>query len=285
MKTTLVSVYLATKNREALLREAVSSVLTQTYSTVELIVVNDGSTDGTGDFLEDLQVCDKRVRIIHNAESIGAPRSRNVAVQSACGEFVTGLDDDDRFHPHRIGAFVEYWKILERAGETFSCLYSQDIVEKANQRVFGVKPGAITWQDLFFSNGIGNQVFARRETFLAAGLFDDQMPAWQDLDLFIRILRHAGPARLLDAALYITNLDPRADRISIGSKKRILDAYRKLEAKWADCPRIMRQGLYLQAFGHYYGFKPCMGDLLAFFRMGIHLRTLKTLAGIYLRRA
>jgi len=280
-----VSVYLPTKNRESLLRQAVSSVLAQTFGDFELIVVNDGSTDGTMDFLESEKSRDDRIKIINNEESIGAPRSRNLALQLAAGEFVTGIDDDDRFHPRRLGSFVEYWGILEEVGEVFSCIFSQDLVEENGVCISGVKPGAIQWQDLFFYNSIGNQIFARRETFLAAGLFDDQMPAWQDLDLFIRILKQGGEAKLLDAALYTTNVDKRPDRISVGSKKRLLAAYRKLDQKWNDCPMVMRQGLYLQTFNRYYRFKPSIGDLISFFRMGVHLRTLKTLAGIYSRRA
>ena len=282
----LVSVYLPTKNRAALLRKAVDSVLTQTFPTIELIIVNDGSTDGTFGYTEEVAARDARVRVIHNATSIGAPGSRNLAIEAARGDFVTGLDDDDRFHPQRISAFVEYWQVLERIGESFSCLYSQDIAEKGGKWIRGVKPGGVCWKDLFYCNGIGNQIFAKRQTFVSAGLFDDRMPAWQDLDLFIRILRESGPAKLLDAGLYIVNIDQRADRISSkGSKQKVLSAYRNLEAKWRSCPRIMRQGLYLQAFGHFYGIKPNPIDLLTFFRMGVYPRTLKALAGIYLRRA
>lgn len=280
----LVSVYVPTRNRAPLLRKAVESVLTQTYTELEVIVVNDGSSDETFDYLASLQACDSRVRVIHHAVSVGAPRSRNEAIEAARGEFVTGLDDDDRFHPQRIAAFVEYWQLLRRAGERFSCIFSQDVVEQGNAHTPTVKPGALTWESLFYFNGIGSQVFTRRDTLLDVGLFDDELPAWQDLDLFIRVLHRAGPAKLLDAGLYISNADPRSDRISLASKQRILDAYRKVAGKWKDCPQVMRQGLFLQAFGRYYGHKPAARDLISFLRMGVHAQTLKTLAGIYLRR-
>ena len=64
------------------------------------------------------------------------------------------------------------------------------------------------------------------------------------------------------------NLDPRLDRISV-SNARVLRAYRTLAAKWQDCPRVMRQGLYVQPFRHY-GIKPGPLDLLRFVRMGLH---------------
>ncbi len=281
----LVSIYMPTKNRAALLSRAIDSVRAQTHSDFELIVVNDGATDGTRAYLETVCAEDSRIRAIHNATSIGAPLSRNLAIRDARGEFITGLDDDDHFHPERLAAFIAQWQLLERTGEKFSCLFSQDVSERGQQRTASARPGSVQWEDLFFCNVIGNQIFARRETVIAAGLFDQEMPAWQDLDLFIRVLKHAGPAKLLDAGLYYLNVDPAIDRISVGSKARVLRAYRTLIAKWQNCPRLMKQGLYLQAFSHFYGIKPGPADLLAFFRMGLHPRTLKTLAGIYLRKA
>jgi glycosyltransferase involved in cell wall biosynthesis len=277
----LVSVYLPTRNRETLLRRAVDSVLDQTYPSIELIVVNDGSSDETFDYLEALARRDPRVEVIHNASSLGAPRSRNLAIQAARGEFVTGLDDDDRFHPERIGELVQHWRIIERAGEPFSCLFTQDVIENGTGEVGTSKPGTVEWRDLFFFNTIGNQVFARRQAFIDAGLFDDEMPAWQDVDLFIRILKGGGPAKLLDATLYFMNAAPRTDRISVGSKQRLLNAYQKLASKWRECPKVMLQGLYLQIFSEHYGYKPTLGDLVAFFRLGVHLRTLRRLAGVY----
>jgi glycosyltransferase involved in cell wall biosynthesis len=280
----LVSIYLPTKNREALLRRAVESVLTQSYATLELIVVDDGSTDGTRSYLDTVRTADSRIRVIRNETSLGAPLSRNLAILDARGEFITGLDDDDYFHPQRVSAFVGEWQLHERIGEHFSCLFSQDLTERGSERLASFRAGSVRWEDLFFSNVIGNQIFTRRETLIAAGLFDQEMPAWQDLDLFIRVLKRSGPAKLVDAVLYYMNMDPRPDRISVGSNARILRAYRTLAAKWQDCPRLMRQGLYLQIFRHY-GIKPGPLALLAFVRMGLHLRTLKTLAGIYLRKA
>lgn len=280
----LVSIYLPTKNREALLRRAVDSVLAQTHTALELIVVDDGSTDGTHRYLDTVRKADSRIRVIRNETSLGAPLSRNLAIRDARGEFITGLDDDDYFHPQRIAAFVGEWQLHEQIGERFSCLFSQDVTERGNERFESARAGSVRWEELFFCNVIGNQIFTRRETLISAGLFDQEMPAWQDLDLFIRVLKHSGPAKLVDAGLYYMNMDPRLDRISVGSNARILRAYRTLAAKWQECPRLMRQALYLQTFKHY-GIKPGPFDLLAFVRMGLHLRTLKTLAGIYLRKA
>jgi hypothetical protein len=110
------------------------------------------------------------------------------------------------------------------------------------------------------------------------------MPAWQDLDAFIRVLRHFGPAELLDEPLYYLSLEQRGDRISVGSKERILAAYRRLAQKPHASPLLL-QGLLLQVFGRLYGFRPTRADLAEFFRHGVHLRTMRTLARVLMRAA
>ena len=101
MNADLVSIYLPTYNRCALLRRAVDSVLAQTYTNWELIIVDDRSTDGTRAFLEDLQKLDPRVKCVFKTDTgevAGVQVSRNIAINMAKGRYITGLDDDDFFH-------------------------------------------------------------------------------------------------------------------------------------------------------------------------------------------
>ena len=281
----LVSVYLPTRNRVELMSRAVDSVLVQSYRPLELIVVNDGSTDATRAWLDDAARSDSRLRVIHNPLPLGAPRSRNLAILRALGEFITGLDDDDQFHPERIAALVRHWRTLERAGEKFSCLYTQDFLVYDDQAGVSQKPARVEFGDLFFYNSIGNQVFTRRESLIDCGMFDEGMPAWQDLDVFMRLVSRFGSAQLLDRALYYVNLEPRPDRISVGSKERILAAYRRLGRKMLSAPAAWRQALFLQVYGRLYGFRLGLEDLREYLRYGLHARTMRILAGILARQA
>jgi glycosyltransferase involved in cell wall biosynthesis len=280
----LVSIYLPTKNRATLLRRAVDSVLAQSYRELELIVVDDGSTDSTAAYLDEARAVDERLRVISNGRCLGAPRARNLAIEAARGEFITGLDDDDRFHSERIEALLNHWQTLESSGDRFSCLYTQDTAVQGTRTSVTAKPSSVEYSDLFFYNSIGNQVFTRREYLIEAGMFDERMPAWQDLDAFIRLLVKFGGARLLDRPLYVVDLDPRPDRISVGSKQRILVAYRRLVAKMAGSSPACKQALYLQVFGRLYGFRLELEDLREYLRYGIHARTLRILGGVLLRQ-
>src|SRR4030067_1733348 len=105
----LVTVYIPTKNRLELLQRAIKSVQTQTYPNIELIVVDDGSTDGTREYLEK-EVGVGNFKAIFHDKSLGACATRNAAIKSSRGELITGLDDDDYFlSDRRIELFVEKW--------------------------------------------------------------------------------------------------------------------------------------------------------------------------------
>jgi len=280
----LVSIYMPTKNRVELLQRAVESVLAQTHREIELWVVNDGSTDATREYLDRVSAADPRLKAIHNERSLGAPASRNLAIQRANGVFVTGLDDDDSFHERRIEALVNAWQAHEAAGQKFSCLFTQDLWASPNASEVSNKPARVELADMFAFNLIGNQVFTKREYFIQAGLFDEHMPAWQDLDMFMRLLRKFGTALLVDEPLYILDLAPRGDRISVGNRSRIESAYERLANKWRDQPAAAQQALFLQLFGRLYGFDFEARDFKRFLRFGVHGRTLRTLAGILLRQ-
>ena len=212
----LITVYVPTKNRLALLTSAIESVSCQTHAEWELIVVDDGSTDGTADYLAALSAQDFRVRFIRHASSKGGAIARNAAISAARGEFVTGLDDDDSFTPVRLERFASAWRELQTAGERPSCLYSQlnvlrdgIVVEQSH------KADHACFDDMFRENAVGNQIFAPRQHYIEAGLFRAGLPAWQDLEFFMRMLKTFGPARLVDAATYNWDDSPRNDRVSL----------------------------------------------------------------------
>jgi glycosyltransferase involved in cell wall biosynthesis len=279
----LVSVFMPTRNRAALLAAGAASVLSQTYRDIELLIVDDGSTDETPSVLADLATRDDRVRHFRNDVPHGAPHARNIAIAAATGHWITGIDDDDSFHPERVAALVEYWRVLEQAGQAFSCRFTQDIYDNGTSRTFSRKSGSPTWSDLFEYNVVGNQAFTLTERLRGVGMFDPDMPAWQDLDLFIRLLKQYGPARLLDLPLYTVNLDERPDRISRQKKDRIVAAFERLSGKHADARPKQIQSLLLQVFGDLYGFKPDARDVSRFMRYGWDGANMRRLLRAWLR--
>lgn len=101
----LVSVVLPTFNREAYLRQAVQSVLAQTHEDWELIVLDDGSTDGTRAYLDGIQ--DPRVRVILNEHTGNPGRARNLALDGTQGHYVAFLDSDDWWEADKLASQVD----------------------------------------------------------------------------------------------------------------------------------------------------------------------------------
>ncbi|MGY3238634.1 MULTISPECIES: glycosyltransferase family 2 protein [unclassified Bradyrhizobium] len=274
-----ISVYMPTRNRSRLAAAAIKSVLSQSFPDFELIVVDDCSTDGTHEMLRSLAAADNRLRVHRNERPLGAPACRNIAIRNASKGAVTGLDDDDEFAPGRLQSLLDFWNnVVIPQGLPTSCLYTQDIYTKCGKRgEITQKMKVVCFEDLLHANHIGNQIFAPREVFEHVGLFDESLPAWQDLEFFMRVTKRFGPARLVDAPLYLRDMTPGLDRIS-AKFDRVRAAYEAVAQKHFAQDGRAKQRLMLQLFSSYYGVKPKADDLISFMREGVWLKGTAKLA-------
>src|SRR5690606_5297620 len=106
----LVSVVIPTFNRALLLKRCISSVIDQTYQNWELIVVDDGSTDGTSDLLEMYISSDKRVKYFKrpNNRKKGANSCRNIGIKKSNGQYIAFLDSDDEWRDRRLEYAIKF---------------------------------------------------------------------------------------------------------------------------------------------------------------------------------
>ena len=111
-----VSVIVPTFNREKLVVETVDSILAQTYDNLQVVVVDDGSQDGTQAVLEGLRTKDARVTVVSQANA-GQVRARNNGLQHATGEFVAFLDSDDTWHTTKLEKQIPLF--VEQVGMVF----------------------------------------------------------------------------------------------------------------------------------------------------------------------
>lgn len=118
-----VSIIVPTHNRVEKLKRALDSILKQTYSEIEVIVVDDGSTDSTWDVLKKYQEKDKRIIAIHQ-ENKGASVARNVGIQKSTGTYVSFVDDDDFIEKDIIEKLVEKIKKEKVDLLRYNCYYS-----------------------------------------------------------------------------------------------------------------------------------------------------------------
>jgi len=169
----LVSVVIPVFNGERFLREAVQSVLDQKYAPLEIIIVDDGSTDGTASVARSLPV-----RYLHQANQ-GPAAARNRGIEHAQGELIAFADADDLWPPAKVELQLPY--LIKDPG-----------VEIVMGRIQQVSSTEKEFGELAFSVNLGSAVI-RKSVFDRVGLFDETMRYSEDVDWFMRA-REAGAA-------------------------------------------------------------------------------------------
>ncbi|HEY4292288.1 glycosyltransferase family 2 protein [Luteibacter sp.] len=222
----LVSVYIPTRNRSALLRRALDSVLEQTWPRIEILVCDEASTDETPEVLAWYARCyPGKFVCLRNETPQGACRARNRCIEHASGTYVTGLDDDDFFHPQRIECLVNLYR---RHRPSFACSrfrYFQSVsqVTSLRDRLHAeaelARADPLDLRELLYANLAGNQVLTELSRMRELGGFDEAMPSWQDYDTWIRLVDRFGPAVRARALLSFVDDDRSRARIRNSSKR------------------------------------------------------------------
>jgi len=192
----IFSIILTTYNRVELLERAIDSVLQQTFSDFELLIINDCSTDYTQFHLKTYQ--DQRIRCFHNSTNSGVSVSRNVGISHAKGKYLAFLDDDDEYFPH----------FLETVYQAFQNNSSLDFIWTSYQKIIAPhnKTFPHIWRpfnnltfltQLSFSFGI----VIHKNCFNSIGYFDKNLKTNEDLDIFFRLIQHQFKGRSLPDVL------------------------------------------------------------------------------------
>ena len=186
----LVSVIIPTYNRARTIGRSLKSVLEQTYQNIEVVIVDDGSTDDTIKVISEFK--DARVRIVRHTHNKGANAARNTGVKTASGEFIAFQDSDDEWLPDKL---KEQMDVFQGALQNVGVVYSE--LERAIGRHMHIFPLRNKKREgslhdiLMIENVVSlSTALIRRECLDKAGMFDESMPRLQDWDLFIRISRY-----------------------------------------------------------------------------------------------
>ncbi|WP_195854016.1 glycosyltransferase family 2 protein [Aerococcus tenax] len=180
----LVSVVIPNYNRANIIQRAISSALNQTYSNVEVIVVDDCSTDNSKNILTAIEQKNEQVRVFFSTNNRGANYCRNVGVKKAKGKFIAFLDSDDEFLPDKIS------KCLEISNEKKADLVFSDFINHGaiNRKFSDSKE--INLSDIILSNSIGgfSVIFAKKNIIEKSGFLNENMPSCQDWDFMLNTI-------------------------------------------------------------------------------------------------
>jgi len=186
MSTPLVSVVIPSFNQAAYVREAIQSVINQTYQNFEIIVVNDASPDDTAKIVNGYN--DPRVLLITHEENKGLPAARNTGITASSGELIALLDSDDIFHPNKLESHINFLNDNPHIGVSYNNRFELNHSAKTIRGIWR-PPKIVSLID--FVCGFPfcpSDIVLRREWAYKVNLFREEfICGGEDLDFFCRL--------------------------------------------------------------------------------------------------
>lgn len=185
----VVSVLIPAYNAEKYLSETIQSVLEQTFTDYEIVIIDDGSRDGTERVVRSFS--DPRIRFFRK-ENGGPASARNVGLKMAQGKWIAFLDSDDLWLPEKLDIQIKVATEHPSAGLIYSdCVrFGEKGLEEVRSTIFRPGSGNVFWKLISEGNFIGTlTVIAKREILLACSGFDEspEIQGSEDYDLWIRV--------------------------------------------------------------------------------------------------
>lgn len=196
---TSVSAIITTHNRCEVLPRAIESVMKQTRAADEIIIINDGSTDTTTDYLSTLPT---DIKIIEQ-DNLGISAARNTAIRNASSDWLAFLDDDDEWLPHKL---EQQLNAIQQQPEFLLC-HSEEIWIRRGKRVNAMnkhkKQGGWIYPNCLPLCVISpSAVMIHKDIFQTIGVFDTGLPACEDYDLWLRLCAQ-HPVLFIDEPLIV----------------------------------------------------------------------------------
>ncbi len=224
----MISVIVPVYNVEKYIRNCLDSIVNQTYKDLEIILVDDGSTDRSGTICDEYAEKDARIKVIHKGNE-GQSIARNIGLENATGEFIGFVDSDDTIE-------LEMFKNLHSAIQDVDiAICGHNIVWNQNIETTStgdekILPQELLWQEILGSlnNAVWNKLF--RRDLIGGIYFDSRFAHGEDLIFNILYLKSAKMGRLIDKPLY--NYYKHGDSITTGkfTRRKLLEIASKDEA-------------------------------------------------------
>lgn len=198
----LISIIIPTHNRAYVLADAIDSVLAQSYSNWELLIVDDSSTDNTAEIMNGFQDNPKIRYLISDSSCRGASPTRNVGIKNAQGEYIAFLDSDDLYYPDALELMLKpllensskmavqaFFRSMDMETNKYIRTQGVDLVPGENgsfQLPYNLPWDWLTILDQRFPCMLGSSLF-RRKVFEELGLLREDLTHLEDYELFLRL--------------------------------------------------------------------------------------------------
>lgn len=213
----MISVIIPTYNREKTILRSVNSVLNQTIKNLEVIVVDDCSTDNTVQLLEKIE--DKRLRVLKHKTNKGACEARNTGILNAKGDYIAFQDSDDAWRHNKL-------ELQIAAMDTYGCNICICQMMRYGYKNSGIYPdvntGVINYKDIIGSFIVSTQtIVAKREVFEDA-LFDPKVKRMQDYDWIVRAAKNN---KVCSIAVPLVDVYLQENSITTYNYKKLIESF------------------------------------------------------------
>jgi len=183
----LYSIVMCVYNTEKYLRQAVESVLNQTLSDFEFLILDDASTDNSYEILKKYEKKDNRIKLYRNEQNSGFTKSLNKIISHAKTEYILKMDSDDISHPQRAG---KMYSILEKEPDIALVSHGYEKIDengKAIGKQVGIEAPEIIREGLLGVSGLGGAFMFRRSAYIEVGGVDERYRYAQDYDFELKL--------------------------------------------------------------------------------------------------
>ena len=230
MNRPMVSVVMPAYNVERYVEEAIQSILDQTFRDFEFIIIDDGSTDGTGDIIDRHAAADPRIVYVQNQSNLGQTKSMNKGIELARGKYICRMDADDISYPDR------FEKQLAFMEENPDVVISGGIMEVCNRdmklicrRIYNLTDVEIRRKLFRYSPFCHPSTIYRTEGAKTIGGYSEVIFPAEDYDFYFRLGRLGAFANLPDV-IYKMRVNPSGISYSNIRKSEIMTLYVRLKA-------------------------------------------------------
>lgn len=243
-----VTVIIPVYNGASHVETAFESVVKQTLEPLEVLFIDDGSTDASGEVLEKIAreyAGPIDVRVITQPNG-GQSHSRNQAAAAAHGDFLAFLDQDDLWYPNHLEVLVAPFRERADLGWTYSDFDEVDVQGRLVTRDF-LRAGSYHMGRQSVAELIANDLMVlptasvvRAAAFRDVGGFDTQLSGYEDDDLFIRVFRAGWRAEFINETVSVFRIHPNSSSTRSSFRRSRMVFYRKLSTELPDDPRLNR---------------------------------------------
>lgn len=213
----LISIIMAAYNAEKTIEQAINSVLSQTYTNFELLVVNDCSTDRTAELVKSIAAKDSRVRLISNVKNSGVSYTRKHGLEEAKGSWISILDSDDAWAPEKLEKQID----LQRRTNADLLFTGSAFMDSEGHPIdwYLRAPSEVTYRQLLKQNVLSNSsALVRKELYAKNYAVGDEMH--EDFAIWLSILKKGMKAYGVDGRCLSTELQSHRSRATSSRLQR-----------------------------------------------------------------